>query len=275
MNKSEPPQLNDTLANNPYIDAVRLFYSRLRWDLNPYAWASKKRLKQLKGSKKGEKAVILCNGPSLNKVDFSLLSETNTYTFGLNQIYRYFDKLAYIPSCMVMIDGSAVQIHQDFLNSTDLPVFVTHKGLKWVKPRPNTTFLHEVRTKKFARDLSMSIYGGYTVTFAALQLAYHMGFDAVALVGCDHNYFAEGTDKFKDNQVKEEDRAKYYLDPSYMDMKGLEAKLGSNKAESEYSYHMAFDAFFYAGRPVFNATEGGNLDVFPRLSLKDFLRNDE
>ena len=67
------PLVQQLASVNPYRLAASYFYSRLMWDIKKEAWRSRRKLKGLKDKYEGEKAVILCNGPSLLKVDFSLL----------------------------------------------------------------------------------------------------------------------------------------------------------------------------------------------------------
>ena len=68
---------------NPYKEGIRIIGSRLLWDFNFQSIISRKKLKKLKNKYNHKKAVILCNGPSLNEIDFNLLN--NTFTFGLNK----------------------------------------------------------------------------------------------------------------------------------------------------------------------------------------------
>ena len=70
---AEDPLLDARATINPYLRAAALVRHRLEWDLDPESWRSRTRLKGLKDSHSGGRAVILCNGPSLNKVDFDSL----------------------------------------------------------------------------------------------------------------------------------------------------------------------------------------------------------
>ena len=46
--------------------------------------------------------------------------------------------------------------------------------------------------QRFCTDLTQGLHEGWTVTHAALQFAYHLGFDDVVLIGLDHRYAYEG-----------------------------------------------------------------------------------
>jgi len=248
---------------NPYRHAAGLLYHRIKWDLKPESWQSRKRLKGIKDRNKGEKAVILCNGPSLNKTDFSLLE--GTFTFGLNKINLLFDKTDFRPSCIVAVNSFVIEQNADFFNETVLPLYLNSKGLKFINNNKNVTFLHS-SYRGFAKDCSISINQGHTVTYVALQLAFHMGFSKVALVGCDHNFATNGP---ANKTVVSGETDPNHFDPNYF-AGGQKWQL-PDLFESEISYKMALEAFEEDGRKLFNATDGGHLELLPRLALNKFL----
>ncbi len=165
-------------TNNPYYYAIRCIIGRLLWDVKAESWRSRKKLKTLKNTYRGQKAVILCNGPSLLKSDLSLLD--GIYTFGLNKINLLFEKSDFRPSCIVSVNPHVIDQNAAFFNGTSIPLFLHYKATKKIDSRKNVHFLHSSdMKKKFAQDCSISIYLGVTVTFVALQLAYHLGFSQV------------------------------------------------------------------------------------------------
>lgn len=263
---SAHPIFQDTPTNQPYIDGAKLIYTRLKWDLRPESWKSRKRMRELKDAYVGKKAVIMCNGPSLRQVDLESLK--GVYTFGLNQLHTLFEETDFRPSCMVLADLLAVEKAQHFLNNSTLPLFLTHKSIGMVPPRKGITYMHEVRTRKFARDLSISFYGGFSVTFVAMQLAYHMGFSQVGIVGCDHNFYRTGKDRLKPVDISQ-DREKFYFSPKYnQDMKTV---MPASRHDIDYNFGIARDFFEESEREIYNCTVGGQLDVFTRMPLEDFL----
>ena len=55
------------------------------------------------------------------------------------------------------------------------------------------TFLYTTyESPAFARDARGRLWEGATVTYVALQLAFHMGFQQVFLVGVDHHFTTQG-----------------------------------------------------------------------------------
>jgi hypothetical protein len=94
---------------NPYRSAANLILFRLMWDLHPYSWVSRKRLKIWKNRFRELKAVILCNGPTLNKVNFDDLSASGMFTFGLNKINLLFKRTDFRPSAIVAVNPHVIE----------------------------------------------------------------------------------------------------------------------------------------------------------------------
>ena len=266
MNQEINPILLQQKNLNPYRNAVGRMVNRLLWDLNLQSWVSRKKLKKIYESNKGKKAVILCNGPSLLKVDLTLLEDV--YTFGLNKINLLFDKTNFRPNAIVAVNELVIEQNKDFFNSTNIPLFIDSKGIKNISPKDNVTYLHADAQVKFSRDVSLSLWQGNTVTTVALQIAFHMGFEKVALVGCDHNFGVSGP---ANKTVKSEEVDISHFDPNYFS-KGVKWQL-PDLVTSEYGYYLARETFDAEGRELYNCTEGGNLEILERKSLIDFIKN--
>lgn len=254
-------QLSEHL--NPYRRAASLAGRRLLWDLTPESWRSRKKVRWWRDKFVGKKAVILCNGPSLLKVNFALLQ--NTFTFGLNKVNLLFDKTVFRPSCVVAVNPFVIEQNVRFYNDTNLPLFLDAGSAGLVRCRSNVMFLHST-AEGFARDCSWSVCQGYTVTYVALQLAFHMGFHEVALVGCDHNFAVSGP---ANKTVVSEGRDESHFDPNYF-AHGVKWQL-PDLFESEVSYQRAKRTFEAFGRKIVNCTVGGKLEIFPRIGLEEYL----
>lgn len=253
---------------NPYKMARRLVRARLRWDLNPESWRSRARLQRLRDRHAGASAVVLCNGPSLLHVDFGLLAGTGTYTFGLNKINLLFEKSDFRPSCIVSVNPHVIEQNAEFYRSTDIPLFLDTVGLPTIGSPGHVTYLHSLPVREFSHDVSHSLWQGHTVTFVALQLAFHMGFRRVALVGCDHNFAVKG----KANETVTAGAQDHsHFDPRYFSG-GVKWQLPDLR-QSEIAYQLAAEAFEDAGGALVNATVGGKLELLPRVSLQDFLKD--
>ncbi len=250
---------------NPYKEGVRIICQRLLWDFNFQSIISRKKLKKFKNKYNNKKAVILCNGPSLNKVDFNLLN--NTFTFGLNKINLLFKRSEFRPTFIVSCNPYVIKQNAQFYNSTKIPLFLDSIALRnnLVKPRKNIVYMHAT-SRGFARDCSISIYNGYTVTYVALQLAFHMGFKEVALVGADHYFKTIGPS----NNVVDADE----VDNNHFDKRYFSGNMKwelPDLLNSEVSYSLAKENYEAFGKKIYNATVGGKLELFDRIHLKDFI----
>lgn len=252
---------------NPYLTGAGMILRRIQWDLRPVSWICRARLNRWRDRFNGQRAVILCNGPSLNKVDFNMLSGAGVFTFGLNKINLLFDRTSFRPSCIVSVNRFVIEQNKEFFNSTELPMFLGSVGSRWVSLRENVNFFHTTtRAGDFARDCALSVNEGGTVTYVALQLAFHMGFQDVALVGCDHSFGTRGPPNEK---VKAGSSDGDHFDPRYFS-DGVTWQL-PDLTTSELHYERARDIYAHFGRRVVNCTEGGHLEVFERAGLAEFL----
>lgn len=253
---------------NPYRKAAGLALGRLAWDLDPRSWRARRRLRALRDTHRGGKAVILCNGPSLLKVDFDRIDASGVPTIGLNKINLLYDRTDHRPAYIVTVNPLVIEQNLEFFNTTETSLFIdavaARKGLK---TRRNVHYLHSTGIHgAFAGDVSMSLFQGFTVTYVALQVAYHLGFREVALVGCDHSFAAKGP---ANQVVNAGDSDPDHFDPNYFagDMKWQLPDL----LESEMAYLKALRVYEESGRHLYNCTEGGKLDILPRKALAEFL----
>jgi len=264
----DDPLVRSKETVNPYIHGLGMMLRRFYWDLHAQSFVSRRKLRKLRNSHSGERAVILCNGPSLNNVNFQLLADSNVYCFGLNKINLLFDRVDFRPNCIVSVNQFVIEQNADYFNNTDIDLFIDCNAAiqRLVRPRSNVAFLHSTNFPKFARDVSVSVNQGHTVTFVALQLAFHMGFTRVALVGADHTFAVKGAANMA---VRSGERDESHFDPNYF-AGGVKWHL-PDLFESEVWYGRARQMYAAHDREILNCTEGGKLEIFDRQVLDRFL----
>ena len=244
-----------------YRVALGMIANRFLWDLKFESWRSRRRLRQCREPANTSKAVIVCNGPSLNFVDFGILD--GLFCIGMNKINLLFDKTSFRPNCIACVDATTLEQHADYFNSTQIPLFISHDGYPRIKAREGVIFLHSCPYPFFSEDISSSIYTGYTVTFVALQIAFHMGYRDVAIVGCDHNYAQKGRPNARVTAT--ESNISHFSSAYYTPGQAWHLP---DYVQMEYSFELARDAYLANGGRVINCTDGGHLEVFPRMPLK-------
>jgi hypothetical protein len=255
---------------NPYWNFLRSFREITRkivWDSTNNAATSRRNLTRLCNYFFGEKAVILCNGPSLLSSDLTLLQDV--YTIGLNKINLLFERYDFRPSSIVAVNPYVIEQNKAFYSETRIPLFLDRKaalssGLHATDTR--TLLFSSSGYPRFSCDPRYAIDQGSTVTYVAMQLAYFMGFKSVALIGCDHSFITQGTDH---QIVTSGAHDPNHFDPRYFSG-GLLWQLPSI-SESEESYLRAKGFYERDQRVIYNCTVGGKLEIYPRISLGEFL----
>jgi len=214
----------------------------------------------------GEDCFIIGNGPSLNEMDLEPLKRY--HTFGLNKIYLMAERgvdlnLSYLVSVNPLVVEQSADAFENLNCETFLSYCAAHDQ---VRPLDHVNYIYTGGPYTFRGNLQKRIFEGYTVTFVAMQIAYYMGFQRVFLIGVDHSFQAEGD---PNEQQRMEDEDVNHFDPDYF--QGDDWQLPDLEA-SELSYHLA--RFFYRrdGRQIFDATVGGNLQIYPKISYDKALR---
>ncbi len=242
---------------------------QLAGSLSPTRRRSVRTLRRLAGSHSGSRCFILGNGPSLRKTDLSLLR--NEVTFGMNRIYLAFPAMGFPTSYYVAVNDLVLEQCAAEIAALPMTRFVAWRARPWFPPDPGLVYLDTDFTgpASFAGDVSGRVFEGSTVTYVALQLAYHMGFQEVVLIGVDHHFDRKGE---PNATVTSEGEDPDHFHPDYFG-RGFRWQLPDLEA-SEAAYGMARQAFEAEGRRVVDATVNGALTVFPKVDyLALFPRN--
>lgn len=261
-----------TSVINPYINFLRSsleLKNKLFWDLTLDSKISRQNVSHYLASDLGDKAVILCNGPSLLKADLSTLD--NIFTIGLNKINLLFESTTFRPSCIAACNKHVIRQNQDFYRSTKIPLFLDQQNSRMLNihaTKTRTLLFSSGGYPRFSSDITSAICQGSTVTYFAMQIAYNLGFSKVALIGCDHNFSTNGP---AHKTVRSGKVDKDHFDPRYFS-NGQAWQLPSIP-ESEESYLVAKKFFQRDGRVILNCTEGGMLELFDRVSLSEFIHD--
>ncbi len=230
--------------------------------LHPWRRASIRRLAALKNRYRGQRAFILGNGPSLRRTDVQRLR--HEFTFGLNRVYLAFPEWGFRTTFLVAVNDLVIEQCATDLRALDMPKFVTWRARRYLPLDPYTTFLFTTyMDPTFATDARGRLWEGATVTYVALQLAFHMGFDPVILVGVDHAFQTRGP--ANQTVISEGEDPNHFL-PHYFG-RGFRWQLPDLET-SEYAYRLARQAYERAGRQVLDATIDGKLQVFPKVAYE-------
>lgn len=217
----------------------------------------------------GEDVVLLCNGPSLNKIDFELLK--GKHLIGLNKIHLLLETVDLKLAFHVAINRLVIEQSIEEFEKLVCPSFVSARGLQEEARTETSCHLLSTGTENkspyFCHDMVRApICEGWTVTYAALQLAYYMGFQNVYITGMDHNFKCSGNPNEKQT-LNEPDPN--HFDPRYFS--GNSWQLPDLEG-SEISYRLAKFAYERSGRKIFDATVGGHCDIFDKVDFFEAMK---
>lgn len=225
---------------------------------------SVRRIESFRNIHQGERCFILGNGPSLKHTDLRLMKDE--ITFGMNRIYLLFPHMDFNTTYYIAINTLVIEQCASEIMSLEMPRFVSWRGRKWLRRDPDIIYLDTDYTPPptFSPDVSDRVFEGSTVTYAALQLAFHMGFEEVILVGVDHSFTTKGDPNVTIVSNGEDPN---HFSADYFG-KGFRWQLPDLEA-SERAYLMAREAFEASNRRILDATIGGKLEIFSKVNYKD------
>ncbi|MGI6259868.1 MAG: 6-hydroxymethylpterin diphosphokinase MptE-like protein [Anaerolineaceae bacterium] len=230
--------------------------------LHPWRRESRRKLAALKDTHKGERCFVIGNGPSLKNTDLSKLS--NDFTIGMNRIFLAADELGFSPDILVCVNDLVVEQSVEEFNNLKMPKFFSWRARKWLNMDSYTHFLYTTYTSpRFTTDIGGRVWEGATVTNVCLQLAYHLGFSEVILIGVDHSFATKGT---PNTTIQSEGDDPNHFSAAYFG-KGFRWQLPDLET-SELAYRMARKAYEADGRRILDATIGGKLDVFEKVEYE-------
>lgn len=213
----------------------------------------------------GERAVLVCNGPSLRNMDLAALRHETV--IGLNKIHLGLPRFGFYPRYLVAVNRKVLeQSLAEFQTLTCIKFLSNHRpDLYQDGPLTHVLDTHDPPAD-FCTDISLGLHEGWTVTFAALQVAYFLGFRQVVILGMDHRYSFTGEPNAEATIEGE--------DPNHFH----EAYFGHGQkwdnpdlASSERSYRLARQVYEQAGRDIIDATVDGACQVFRKADYRQVL----
>lgn len=233
----------------------RIFYER---------WSS--RFEAIKEKKRGDSIFVIGNGPSLRVDDLEAIAECGIPSIGTNNIFYAFEKTNWRPDFFVLSDHESIR---EYASSeriqkivTDIPKIISDNYYEFCCncSDENTYFFQQLQSfpdVRYSGDITEGVYSSDTVTYAALQIASYLGYKNIYLLGVD-NGGSTGEGKkyhFYEEKVGE------------VDINGFESTFF--RANTGYSYADSYSK--NNGFRIFNATRGGCLEAFQRVSFESVI----
>lgn len=256
---------------------------------------------EIKGKYSGKRCFILGNGPSLKKIDFSLLSDE--YTFSVNQLPRNseYDKLK--TNFHVWADNRFFNINEskeedvELLRIMQKVSTVDNAPLVFYKVDANKMIKHfnldkEMQIAYFSDiyidDLEEYLENGIditkplpifsTVIHYAICIAAYMGFTEIYLLGCDCTGFISTANQ----RMNLSEESLYAYDVTLNEKRRIEQVSALTTIEDEllwYSnlfrdYRIIGEVLKRKGIEIYNAGEGGLLECYPRVSFEQIIKHE-
>jgi uncharacterized Rossmann fold enzyme len=258
-----------------YYQRTRAFirYIRFRKNESP-------RLLKFKDIHSGQRCFIVGNGPSINKQDLTLLKEEFTFATNAFALHDKFEQMNISYYCVSdplfwrRKGGVPRPIYEKLLKQPDMILFLEQTGriLGNLFPQGRVYYLfldyyHRVRDGYVSMDISKRTYYGHTVVIDfCIPLAYYMGFKEIYLLGCDCDYNLEEAPDFSKSYFYSGNKKPQEEASSYA------ARIVAEAQEWIFSgYQVIKNKLEKENVKIYNATEGGKLEVFERVRFEDII----
>ena len=240
---------------------------------------SRSRLQTLESKYQGQRCFIMGNGPSLNKMDLSLLK--NEIVWGSNRCYLLYDQIEWRPKFYTAVDTRVVpdvaeEINRIVVADKNTTCFFSFDHRRIIKNEGNVYWFEIIPANEadlpfgvFSKDPSKSIPSYIaTVSIVMLQMAVYLGFSPIYLIGCDTNYIIPSSTlkDGPDGLVSTANDDPNHFTPNYF---GKGAKWHDPHVERMFwQYEQVKNACEILGVQIYNSTVGGKLETFPRMDFE-------
>lgn len=227
------------------------------------------RLNSLHERHRGQRAVLVANGPSLNSMELSFLRRE--IVIGVNKIYLGLQRYRFYPKYYVAVNRKVIAQSVAGIRALTAVKFIGDNGGTGLIQEDALT--HLINTThppaRFCKDLTQGMHEGWTVTYAALQVACFLGFSQVVIIGLDHRFVFSG--EANQEAVLHGADVNHFCDHYF----GFGQKWDNpDLARSEESYAIARRVFEADGRRIIDATVDGACTVFEKADYRQiFLRD--
>lgn len=223
--------------------------------------APKSGLGQFHNLHQGQTCVIVCNGPSLNRMDLRFLRHHTV--IGLNKIHMGLEQFGFEPTYLVAVNPKVVEQAREAIAALPAIRFIGGRAAGHLEEGPRTFHVPILSPPvTFSTDICKGLREGGTVTHAALQIAYYMGFSKVVIIGMDHRFTYHG--------APHEAHVMEGPDPNHFSPEYFRGQVWDNPdlARSEASYKVAREIYEAAGRQIVDATLDGACPVFEKTDYR-------
>lgn len=213
-------------------------------------------LRKYKDIHKGQRCFIVATGPSLTREQLELIK--NEVTIGVNALCMKFDEMNWKTDYFVISDLKAYKKLRPVLHERNMEFFCAHKSENddesciFIPTDIQNAYMINFNKKVFRKNIELGCGSGNTVVIHAIQIAAYMGFSEIYLLGVDCNYSG---------------KKMYFIDHG---IRGREQFYAGRRMIADFESIKRYENEW--GIKIFNASDGGMLEVFPRVNLEDIIK---
>lgn len=229
-------------------------------------------MRKIHNSHLGESCFIVGNGPSLRIEDLETLTDNNIDSFAVNRIFKIFPQTKWRPTYYVNTDGVMIRdCISDVENMGVDEKFIPLQNKYYLGGKVKGThyfFRNDKREndqpEMFSLDCTEQVNIRGTVTIACMQLAMHMGYKNIYLLGIDHNF-----DKIitEDGEVVIDTSVKNYFIEGYDDDVANEVQHDIGNTTRAYMDVRKF--IDNTDVNIYNATRTTKLQAFEKITFEE------
>jgi hypothetical protein len=227
-------------------------------------------MKQIRNTHLGESCFVIGNGPSLTAEDLDTLAENHIDSFAVNRIYKIFPQTKWRPTYYVNTDWVLIRDVLDTVNTIPakqkfFPIHHLYEQSfrKEIKNRAIFNLRYSPESI-FNIDCSQRVQGVGTVTISSIQLAAHMGYRNIYLLGIDHNF--DNIIDENGNTIINEGVKNYFVDDYDTD---ISDEVVHNLGNTTRRYCEVQAYYPKHGVIIHNATRTTKLEAFPRIDFDE------
>lgn len=256
-------------VNNPAISDLKNrdeFLFRTLFQVDP--WMNK-----IKDSQRGKRCFLLGCGPSLSKVDLSLLKNEDVMSVNGAVLLKGLRSKYFITVAKEWWKQRGREVGKIDVERIFFAPYIGIEACKSPVTELNTVEYKDYQHIKadepwfFSKEANRYVLLGGTVIFPALQILYWLGYETVVLLGVDHNYDLISAGESQ-RGVYVSGKSVDHFDEDYYKK---DVQIHCDLKAMERSFKLSRSAFAEDGRQIINATLGTKLDIFEKARLEDLI----
>ncbi len=237
-------------------------------------------IESFKSKHRGQRVFLIGNGPSLSRTPLDLIA--GEQSFAMNRISLIYPKTTWRPSYFICtttnitrpewkadIDATLASGTQAFFWEDLRQYAPIDAKISFIRCSHGPELVEEAPDEWWSDDATDRVCKFGTSMLVALQIAAYMGFSKMYLLGCDLGFKPDPVTRPK--MVVDGPRIDpNHFDPNYGTPGWPHDKLNMNMLAA---HRMAKRNCDRLGIEVFNATPGGELEVYPRADFATVMRH--